>query len=453
MTEPASLFPNDDNLAACTDLYQLTMAAGYFVQGMKQTATFELFVRDLPEHRAYLVAAGLEQALHYLSRLRFRDRFIKYLRSQPVFGNVPREFFEYLGEFRFLGDVHAAPEGTVMFAGEPILRVTAPLLHAQIVETYLLTTINFQTLVASKASRVVGAAKGRNVVDFGTRRAHGPQAGALAARAAYIAGCTATSNVMAGLELGIPIVGTAAHSWTMAFPTEEEAFEKYHEVFPDHTVLLIDTYDTVQGAKRAIQIGRKLRGVRLDSGNLAALAKQVRKMLDDAGLTQAKIVASGDLNEYKIADLLAHGAPIDIFGVGTEMVTSRDDPAIGGVYKIVEVEEGGRPVPKAKWSEDKATYPHRKQVFRESDSAGKWERDMIGLADEDLPGEPVLQPAMRGGEIIMDMPTAAAIRERALEQVSRLPVEARDVNPSSEYPVARSAALEKARDALRPTHS
>ena len=272
----------------------------------------------------------------------------------------------------------------VIFANEPIIRVTAPLIEAQLIETYLLSTINYQTLIASKASRIVHAARGREVIDFGTRRAHGPQAGLFAARACFIGGCTGTSNVLAARELGIPPIGTVAHSWVMAYDDEYESYKDFHKVFPDNTILLIDTYDTIKGAKLATKIGKKLKGVRLDSGNITLLSKKVRKILDDAGLDHVKITASSDLNEYKISQMLAKGACIDSFGVGTEMVTSKDVPALGGVYKLVEQEKEGRLLPKMKLSKDKATLPSKKQVYRFINNKGMFKKDVIGLVDEEF---------------------------------------------------------------------
>ncbi len=437
-----SLFLTENNIALATDLYQLTMAGGYFEHGIHYPSSFELFVRRMPQNRSYLIAAGLEQAIHYLLNVRFTEEAISYLKTQPPFASLSRDFFDYLRAFRFTGDLEAMPEGTIFFPGEPVLRITAPMIEAQIVETYLLAVINYQILVATKASRIVQAAQGRPVVDFGTRRAHGPQAGILAARASFIGGCTGTSNVLAGMELGIPIIGTAAHSWTMTFDTEREAFWRYHEVFPEHTLLLIDTYDTLEGARHATELGEKLRGVRLDSGDLVILSRQVRKILDDAGLHQAKIVASGDLNEYKISDLLAAGAQIDLFGVGTEMVTSRDDPTLSGVYKLVEQRRGRKTVYALKLSEEKATYPGRKQIFRQD------HRDVIGLVTESLPGQPLLKPYIRQGMLCTDLPAIADIQERAQEQLHALPPEYRRWIDPIPYPVEYSTALQKLRDTI-----
>src|SRR5215813_9738114 len=347
-----------------TDLYQLTMAAAYHANGRRERATFELFTRKLPEGRSYLIVAGLEPALDYLRGLSFSAGEIEYLRGLPTFGHVSAEFFDYLRDFRFTGDVWAMPEGTVAFAGEPLLRVTAPLIEAQIVETFLLTTINFQTSIATKGARVVEAAEGRGVIEFGARRAHGFGAAIYAARAAFIGGCVGTSNVEAGRMFDIPVYGTAAHSFTMAFEREIDAFRAYFNVFPDSATLLLDTYDTINAAQLATEFGPKLRGVRLDSGDLVELSRQVRAIMDEAGMRRTKILVSGDLNEYKIAQMIAAGAQIDLFGVGTDLSTSRDAPAPGGVYKLVEVEFDGRVEPKIKLSPDKATYPYRKQVWR-----------------------------------------------------------------------------------------
>jgi putative nicotinate phosphoribosyltransferase len=337
-----------------TDLYELTMAAGYFDTAKSaERATFELGIRRLPKHRDYVLAAGLEQAVDYLLNLRFTAPEIDYLRALPQFARITPAFFERLLGFRFTGDVWAVPEGTTLFAGEPLMTVAAPIMEAQIPETYLLSTLTFQTLIATKASRMVQQAAGRGVVEFGTRRAHTPEAGVLGARAAYIGGCIGTSNTLAGFRFGIPVMGTCAHSWVMSFPTEQEAFRKLQQVLGPHTIQLVDTYDSDQGVRHAAALGRPLWGIRLDSGDFLTHAKTARAILDAAGLQDAKIMASGDLDEYRIADLLAAGAPIDSFGVGTELATSGDAPAMGAIYKLVDL--NGRAT--AKWSEDKAPYP------------------------------------------------------------------------------------------------
>ena len=442
------LFPSPENMAAFTDLYELTMAAGYFAHNMHQRATFELSVRKLPKNRSYLVAAGLEQALYYLESLRFSRATIRYLKQLPAFAKAPRKFFTYLAQFRFTGDVMAMPEGTAAFAGEPLLFVRAPIIEAQVVETFLLSTLNYQTLVATKAARIVDAARGRPVADFGSRRAHGPQAGLLAARASYIGGCAATSNVLAGRELGIPITGTQAHSWVMAFNDECEAFKRYADVFPDTTVLLIDTYDTLRGAALAAKIGDRIKAVRIDSGDLASLSRKVRKILDRAGLQQVKIIASGDLNEHRIDNLLRRRAPVDMFGVGTEMVTSRDDPALSAVYKLVEIERSGRFAPVFKLSHNKASMPYLKQIRRRSDARGKFQGDTICLWRERAEGEPLLKTFMRGGKIVRRLPAITKIQACCRDQLDRLPARLRRIKETAEYPVRISSRLSTKFDSL-----
>ena len=393
-----------------TDLYELTMAAGYFEAGKSaEWATFELSIRRLPKNRDYVLVAGLQQALEYLINLQFIGAEIDYLRALPQFARVSAGFFDYLREFRFTGDVFAVPEGTVLFAGEPILMVRAPIIEAQIPETYLLSTLTFQTLIATKASRMVREAGACGVVEFGTRRAHTPEAGVLGARAAYIGGCIGTSNTLAGFRFGIPVMGTCAHSWVMSFPSEQEAFRRLQEVLGPHTIQLVDTYDPLEGTRRAAALGQPLWGIRLDSGDFAALSRQARAILDDAGLRDAKIMASGDLDERRIGELLAGGAPIDAFGVGTELATSADAPSMGTIYKLVEME--GRST--AKWSEEKASLPGAKQLFRFSD------RDVLALADESCPegAEALLRPVILKGQWVGEAPSIAAIRQRAAESV------------------------------------
>ncbi len=445
MKEPKSLFLTEDSLGIVTDLYQLSMAAGYFEQKIHDMATFELFVRNLPKNRSYLVVSGLEQALHYLTHITFSAEAIEFLRRLPVFNHVSQEFFKYLRNFNFSGNVHAMPEGTIAFADEPLLRVTAPIIETQIVETYLLSMINFQTLIATKASRVVYAAQGREVIDFGTRRAHGPQAGVLAARSCFIGGCKGTSNVFAACELGMPAVGTIAHSWVMAFENEQDSFWKFHEIFPDNTTLLIDTYDTLAGAGHATVIGKKLKGVRIDSGNLLKLSREVRRILDTEGLPHVKIVASSDLNEDRIDDLVKNGAPIDSFGVGTEMVTSKDAPALGGVYKLVEQEHNGKDIPRMKFSEDKLTYPCKKQVYRTLDKTGNFVKDVIGLEGESLQGMPLLIPVIKGGTICYGLPAVHEIQRTTINNLARLPEPFKRLKGAETYPVTKSHGLEAKR--------
>ncbi|HTU92385.1 MAG TPA: nicotinate phosphoribosyltransferase [Gemmataceae bacterium] len=437
------LISDDRHLGLMTDVYELTMAAGYHVCGMAdQRATFELWVRRLPSCRNYLVAAGLEQAVHYLRHLSFAPEQIAYLREHPSFRHVPNDWFERLASFRFQCDVWAVPEGTVVFAGEPLLRVTGPLMQAQIVETYLITTLTVQTLIASKAARVVAAAQGRPVFDFGSRRAHGPQAGLLAARAAYIAGCSGTSNTEAGRLLGIPTLGTQAHAWIMAFQDEQEAFRKFGQLFPDNSTLLIDTYDTVQGAHNALASGAAMQAVRLDSGDLVQLSKEVRAVLDDAGRQDVKIVASGDLNEHRIRDLLAARAPIDVFGVGTELVTSRDEPTLNVVYKLVEQQTPEGTFGRFKLSLGKKNYPYPKQVHRRQDAGGTFRGDRIVKATSPEEGEPLLAPVLRRGEPAVALPTLAENRRRCAEQLSRLPAELLALETCHTYPVQVSEELE-----------
>ena len=427
--------------ALLVDLYELTMAAGYFERGMDFHATFELFVRSLPAERSFLIAAGVDDSLDYLENLQFSDDDIAYLRSLPLFRAVPDSFFEYLRTFRFEGDVAGVPEGSVVFAEEPILQLTAPVAAAQIVETWLLSVINFETLVASKAARVVRAAAGRSVLEFGTRRAQGPEAGLRAARAAYLGGCDATSNAEAGRLYGIPVAGTAAHSWTQAFPSERESFEALLEVFPESAVLLIDTYDDLAGAETAASLGKKFSAVRLDSGDLLEKSREVRSILDERGLREVKIIASGNLNEYRIEKLVEAGAPIDSFGVGTDLATSRDVPALSVVYKLVETERGGQVEYKAKFSEEKVYCPGRKQVFRFTHD-GKYHHDVIARSGETYAdAEPLLQPLMRNGRRLEARRSASSVRETVLASLGRLREPYHRLRGAPEYPVEKSGAL------------
>jgi nicotinate phosphoribosyltransferase len=442
------------------DLYELTMAAGYVQTRFEARATFELFVRSLPPRRSYLVAAGLEQALDFLENVRFAEDEISYLRAHPVFQHIGPEFFDYLRGFRFTGDVWSMPEGTLFFPDEPMLRVTAPIAEAQIVETCLLATLHFQTLVASKAVRVVTAAEGRKVIEFGTRRAHGIEAGVLAARAAFLGGCQGTSNVLAGQRFGIPTYGTQAHSWIMAHENEEEAFGKFLDIFPEHAVLLLDTYDVRAAVEKIIAMGRKPRGVRLDSGALAADSAWVRRRLDEAGWADVEVFASGDLDEDRIAELLESGARIDSFGVGTALATSADAPALGVIYKLVELERGGAIHNAAKFSEAKVTYPGRKQVFRFADRAGKYTEDVIALEEEHFPhAESLLREVMRGGKRSEPATDLAEARKRCLAGLEHLPESVRYAQlgrptraprgQTSSYPVRHSARLEELFEQMR----
>jgi nicotinate phosphoribosyltransferase len=433
------LFPKDDALS--TDLYELTMAAAYFENHEDAEATFELFVRTFPKNRSYLVAAGLEQAVEYLKHLRFREEHIKYLRKDRNFKNVSNQFFRHLRKLRFTGDMWALPEGTVFFTNEPILRVTAPIIEAQIIETYLLSTINFQTLIATKASRVAQSARGRGVVEFGGRRAHGPEAALLAARASYIGG---SSNVLAGYKYGIPTYGTMAHSFVMNYDSEQEAFERFCKVFPSNPALLLDTYDTLEGAKKAASMKIVPSLVRLDSGDRYDLSLRVRRILDDAGLTKTKIFVSGDLNEFVLDELMSKGAPIDSFGVGTELVTSRDDPAMPGIYKIVATKRNGKLSYRVKTSEDKRTIPGIKQVYRTYSETGEIQGDIMTLEDEPPPtkAKPLLTKIFRHGRLVYRLPQIDEIRQRATDEVSCLPLKFRDLRASEPAPVKLSRNLE-----------
>jgi len=404
-----------------TDLYQLTMLQAYFEAGMVGTAVFELFVRKLPPARNFLVAAGLEQAVEFLEGLRFGPEELAWIRSSGLF---KPEFAAHLERLRFTGDVHAMPEGTVFFPNEPVLRVTAPMPEAQLVESRLLNLVHFEVMVASKAARSVLAAPGKLLVDFGLRRAHGGEAGLLAARAAFLAGFSGSSVALAGPRFGVPVFGTMAHSFVQAHDSEVAAFRHFARAFPGSALLLIDTYDTVGAARKVAAIapelareGISVRGVRLDSGNLGQLARDVRAVLDDAGLQATTIFASGNLDERQVRDLVAAGAPIDGFGVGTSLVTSSDAPSLDAVYKLQEY--AGRP--RRKRSTGKATWPGRKQVYRRSGADGRFAGDTVTAEADPQPGEPLLEPVMSGGKRVRALPTLATARERARAQLARLP--------------------------------
>jgi len=433
-----------------TDLYELTMAAGYLQTRFEARATFELFVRHLPPRRNYLVAAGLEQALEFLENVHFTPDEIHYLRRHPVFRNIRDDFFDYLTKFHFTGDVWAMPEGTLVFPGEPLLRVVAPIIEGQIMETYLLATLSYQTMIASKAARVVTAAQGRQIVEFGARRAHGSQASLLAARAAAIGGALGTSNVLAGQQFGMETYGTQAHSWVMAHEDESEAFRHFLDAFPEHSVLLLDTYDVRAAVKKIIAMGRKPAGVRLDSGDLAKDSRWVRQQLDRAGWKDVKIFASGDLDENKIAALLAKHAAIDSFGVGTALATPGDAPHLNLIYKLVEVERGGKVREAAKLSLAKVTYPGRKQVFRYSTPAGEYMGDKIALdAEPANGGAPLLAEVMRAGRRTSPAESVSALRDRCVSGLAHLPQRYRQINRAAVYPVCYSKRLESMLEKVR----
>ena len=430
----------DDGLTLFSDLYQFTMLQAYFEERMTEPAVFSLFVRRLPRNRNFLVACGLDTVLDYLESLRFTQQDLDYLHTLKIFSD---RFLTWLAEFRFTGDVHAVREGTPVFANEPILEVEAPLPEAQLIETFLLNQIQLQTMLASKAHRVVTAARGRSVIDFGARRMHGIDAALNAARAFRIAGVNATSNVLAGKRFGIPVAGTLAHSYIQAHGDEAAAFRAFADLYPD-TVLLIDTYDTLAGVERVIELAKelgedfKVRAVRLDSGDLLDLSRRVRVALDGAGLANVQIFASSSLDEYKIDKLVSAGAPIDGFGVGTAMGVSADAPYLDIVYKLTSYAGEGR----VKLATDKPVLPGRKQIFRMAD--GEHDTgDTIARADEDLPGRPLLQQAMRDGKRLIP-PTRDLDETRcyAAEQIARLPDGVRGLPEADpQYPVEISPKL------------
>jgi len=435
----------EENMSLFTDFYELTMCASYFDNKKFEPATFDLFIRRLPENRSYLLFAGLEQVLLYLKTVKFTEEHLAYLKTQ----GFNQQFLDYLRDFKFTGDVWAAPEGTVAFPCEPLIRVTAPIIEAQLVETFLLNTVNLQTMIATKASRVVNAAEGKAVIEFGLRREHGVDAGMKVARSSYMAGCHGTSNVLAGFQYGIPVFGTMAHSFVMSYEKEMDAFRAFARTFPNKSTLLIDTYDDLAGAEKAVAVakelenkGYKLDGVRLDSGDLAAISKQVRKLLDDKGLEYVKIFASGDLDEFKIAELLKNGAKIDAFGVGTKLGTSADKPYVDVIYKLCETrDERGEFSPIMKLSEGKGTLPGRKQVYRFKDENGNYAGDMIALVDEKVKGEPLLTKVMEKGEITYDLPSLDEIRAAAAKNLSKLPAEYKKPTSAPAYPVELSKDL------------
>lgn len=407
--------------ALLTDLYQLTMLQAYHDEGMNDTAVFEFFVRALPPGRNFLLAAGLEQVLCYLEEFRVTGSELDWLRAH---GGFSEPFLAALGALRFTGDVHALPEGSVCFLNEPLLRITAPIPQAQVVESRLLSLMHLQTLIASKAARCVLAAPGKLLVDFGMRRAHGAEAGLLAARAAYLAGFSGTATVLAGVEFGIPVFGTMAHSYIEAHADELSAFRAFARSAPANVVLLIDTYDTERAAEKVVQLapelareGIRVRGVRLDSGDLAAHARAVRGILDRGGLREVTIFSSGNLDETKVRQLLAAGAPIDGFGIGTALDTSSDAPFLDCAYKLQEYAGA----PRRKHSEGKATWPGRKQVYRHFAADGRFAHDVVALEGDPQPGMPLLVPVMQGGRRLAPAESLSLARARAAAEIGRLP--------------------------------
>src|SRR5271169_2993241 len=418
--ERITIMPKSDS-ALLTDLYQLNMMAAYLDHGLTDTAVFELFVRKLPARRGFLMAAGLEQALRFLETLAFTSENLDAIRRLGPFSD---RLLAYLQSFRFSGDVDAMPEGTAFFPDEPIFRVTAPLPEAQFVETRLVNLLHFQTVIASKAARMVLAAQGKPLIDYGLRRAHGAEAGVLAARASYIAGFNGTATVAAGLDFGIPVYGTMAHSFIQAHDDETLAFEHFARSHPQGLVLLIDTYDTERAARRVVALAPRLAaegiaisGVRIDSGDLGEHAAKVRRILDEGGLQSVKIVASGGLDEDALLALSRAGAPIDSYGVGTSLTTSSDAPALDCAYKLQEYAGTAR----RKRSEGKATWPGRKQVYRTYHADGTIAVDVVALTNEPVNGQPLLQPAMRNGKRVANLPDLAEARLHAASCLARLP--------------------------------
>ncbi len=418
-----------------TDLYQLAMMEAYHASGETGTAVFEFFVRKLPDRRGFFLAAGLEQALDFLENLHVPSEELEWLSESGHFG---KPFLDYLADFRFTGDVHAMPEGTAFFPDEPIIRVTAPLPEAQYVETRIINILQYQAMVASKAARMTLAAQGRGLVDFGLRRAHGAEAGLLAARAACVAGFDATATVLAGERFGLPINGTMAHSFIQAHEDEEAAFLRFARARPENLVLLIDTFDTEEGARKVTRLaprlaeeGIEVSAVRLDSGDLGALAKSVRAILDDAGLGSIGIVASGGLDEDKIAGLVEDDAPIDGFGVGSSLTTISDAPVLDCAYKLQEY----RGLARRKLSTGKATWPGRKQVWRRFDDNGRMTGDVLSLEDDEVAGTPLLRPVMEGGKRLAPSPALEEVQARAARSLAQLPDALRRLDPADDYPV------------------
>jgi len=431
------------NSALLTDLYELTMAASYFEHRMIETAVFSLFVRRYPPNRRYFVSCGLKEVIDYLAEVKFTEDDLEYLESLGLF---KPEFLSYLENFKFHGDVHAMPEGTIFFEEEPVLEVTAPLIEAQVIETFLINTINLQSLIATKASRCVHAAGGRSLVDFSFRRTHGIDASIKVARASYIAGFLGTSNVLAGKELGIPIYGTMAHSFISSFDKEIDAFRAYTQTFPENSILLVDTYDSLSGTVKAAQVGKEmavlgehLKGIRLDSGDMAELSRKARRILDSHELKDSMIFASGAFDEYKIQQILSQNAQIDSFGVGTKMGVSSDAPYLDMAYKIVKY--NNKPV--VKLSPGKVSLTSDKQVYRFLSSKNLYDHDVIACREEKMDDAvPLLDPVFTGGKTLYDSPPLSEIQSQFRENFSRLPKKYKTIDKESPlYPVKISEKL------------
>jgi nicotinate phosphoribosyltransferase len=432
-----------------TDFYELTMGACYYAHRMFDTATFSLYIRDIRSTRNFFVAAGLEDALDELADFHFSKEEIEYLNSTGIFAD---DFLFYLSELRFSGNIHAMPEGTIFFANEPILEVTAPIIEAQLMETFLLNTTGFQSMIASKAARCVHTADGRPLLDFSLRRTHGRDAGLKVARSTFISGFAATSNVLAGKIYGIPISGTMAHSYVSAFDNELDAFIAYADTFPDHSIFLIDTYDSVEGARHAAAVAKEMQkrghtliGVLLDSGDMVSLSREVRRIFDAAGLYDVKIFASSGFDEFKIAKVISEGAAIDAFGVGTKVGVSADAPFVDVVYKMVRFK--GRDVKKL--SPGKVTLAGEKQVFRKSDPDGSYLEDIIGLRDEIIAeGKPLLEKVMENGNLLRSHPQLQMLQERFKENFAALDDGYKSIQDHKAYPVKLSTRLQNLQERI-----
>lgn len=424
-----------------TDLYQLTMMQAYYDKGMHEEAVFEFFFRDFPDSRRFLIACGLQQALEYLENIRFNDEEIDYLRQDGRFHDT---FLNQLRDFTFTGDIHAMAEGTIFFPHEPILRVTAPLPQAQLVETRLINILQFQTMIASKAARMTRLLPDKILVDYGLRRSHGAEAGVMAARGAYCGGFAGTATVLAGKLFDIPTYGTMAHSFIQAHDSEDEAFYDFATSHPENCVLLLDTYDTERAVRKVVKLSRKLqqqgiaiRGVRLDSGDMVQLSKKVRTVLDENGLQDILIFASGDMDEYSLQKFADNKAPVDGFGIGSKLTTSADHPYFNCAYKLVEFKGRGR----RKLAEHKSTWPGRKQVFRSFSKSSAFAGDILGLADEQRDSTPLIHHYMRSGKTISPLPPLEEAKAFAMEQLQQLP--AAIDSPAYRYPVVPSESLKK----------
>jgi nicotinate phosphoribosyltransferase len=432
-----------------TDLYELTMANSYWREGMAGEATFSLFIRKYPPQRAYFVAAGIEHLLQILTDFRFSVASLAYLQGTKQF---PAEFLDYLSKLRFTGTVRALPEGRIFFANEPVVEITGPIIEAQLVETVVMNTVHLETLLATKAARCMHAAQGRGLVEFGLRRTHGVDAGLKAARASYLTGFRGTSNVLAGMVYGIPIYGTMAHSYVSSFHHEIDAFRAYARSFPENTVLLVDTYDTVRGAEKAVTVarqlaaqGHKLRAVRLDSGDLVELSQAVRALFRREGVAEVGIMISGNLDEYRLEELLARGTEFDLAGIGTHLSVSADAPYLDMAYKLVEYE--GRPI--LKLSPGKQTWVGKKQIQRYYDSSHRMREDVLGLeSEQDSEATPLLELRIHDGQLVRPLETLPAIRQRFRREWETVPQEYRALRPKHQYPVKISSPLQNLQETI-----